>query len=483
MHKPIRLLFASLACLGAAAARNPAPLAWSTYFGSTHGDENWDIAVDSNDDVYVTGVTSGGLPATNGAYDRTYNGGQDCYVAKFSGTDGSLLWATYIGGPGYDEGEGILPLDGGDVIVCGSSQGGIAMPTGTYDTEHGYNDMFIARLSGDGTTFKGGMYLGGTGAEFAWERNRMAVDKDKNIYLTGITTSTDFPFSNGAAQTQRHGPTDTFVAELSPNLDAIVFATYLGGSGDEKGKAVALDENGAVCITGMTTSDDFPVTDNAYDDSRGGDWDVFLAKVAPDGKSIVYATYFGGSAKEYAWDMALDSTGRIYIAGKTHSTDFPATVGAYDSSFNGADDTTNDIMVARFSPDGTQLQAATFLGGSGSDISLGLALDHLGNVWLSGETASLDFPLSRNAYDRKPKGTNINCFIAALNPNLTKLVFGSYLGTKNNDYEGHIAVDSAGNPIVSGNTQSKIFPTTSGAFQTTRLGKHSSFITKLQINP
>lgn len=465
-----------------ALAGTPSELAWSTYFGSPYLTESWDTAVDQDGNVIVTGGTEGGLPVTAGAYDTTYGGNLDCYVAKFNGTDGSLLWCTYIGGSLRDEGNSILPLDNGDIVICGNTQGGFTVPDGPYDTHNGgYYDVFVVRLSGDGTALEGGMFIGGSDTDETWERTRIAADAEGNICLTGETYSDDFPATPGANDEELGGLRDAFVAKVSGDFQAIVYATYLGGSSIDVGKGLVIDDEGNAYVCGMTQSDDFPATPGAYDDEYAGEWDAFVAKVKSDGSDVDWATFLGGVLRDYAWDIAREESGKLVIAGKTHNADFPVTPGAYDETFNGPFDTA-DIMVARLSGNGKKLIAATFLGGKKGDISLGLARDAAGNIWLSGETASHDFPL-KNAFQIDPRNKTTNCYVAALSKNLARLVFSGYLGGKGNDLEGHIAVGSDGNPVVSGNTDSTKFPVTAGAYQGELLGFRASFITKVEIGP
>ncbi|NUM53757.1 MAG: SBBP repeat-containing protein [Candidatus Hydrogenedentes bacterium] len=464
-----------------ALAGTPSELAWSTYFGSPNHTETWDTAVDQDGNVIVTGATMDGLPVTAGAYDTTHNGEVDCYVAKFDGTDGSLLWCTYIGGTGRDEGNSILPLDNGDIVIAGNTRGGFTVPEGPYDTYNGgYYDVFIVCLSGDGTTLKGGMFLGGASTDELWERTRMAADADGNIYLTGQTFSNDFPATTGADDENLSGSSDAFVAKVSGDFQTIVYATYLGGSNIEVGKGLVIDDEGNAYVCGMTQSIDFPATPGAYDNEYAGEWDAFVAKLNNDGSDVVWATFLGGVLRDYAWDIAREENGKLVIAGKTHNADFPVTPGAYDETFNGPYDT-GDIYVARLSANGSKLLAATFVGGKKGEIALGLARDADGNIWLSGETESHNFPLKGNAFQTDPKNKTPNCYIAAVNKNLSRLVFGSYLGGKGIDMEGHIAVGSDGNPVVSGNTYSTKFPVTEGAYQMDLPGFRSSFITKVQL--
>ncbi|MCC6152958.1 MAG: PKD domain-containing protein [Candidatus Hydrogenedentes bacterium] len=456
-------------------------VAWSTYLGGALGaTDTWDTAVDPDGNLIVGGTSAASdLPTTDGAYDETHNGDYDMYVAKFSGEDGSLLWATYIGDDSYEEVEGLLVLNSGEIIVNGYAFGSFTAPN-TTSIGTGFSNsgsIVMLSLSSDGSTINKTLFFGGESSDVSWERNRVGVDAAGNYVITGYTYSSQFPVTEDAYQTEKLGTYDAFVAKVSSDLDEIIWATYLGGSGLELGKAVAIDGSDAVYVTGATASPDFPTTDGAYDTVHASNYDGFITKIASDGTDLVYSTFVGGSLRDRFWDIALTETNEAIVAGFSHSTDLVLPPGGYSTKNKGI----GDILVCKLNADGSDLTAATLLGGKGDEVSLGMAVDGAGNIWLSGSTNSTKFPLTSPTYQPKYKGGPNDCYVAAFDPSLTSLVFSTYLGGSGDDLDGHISVDTDGNPLVAGITSSTDFPTTAGTPQPDYPGAQSIFVAKIDM--
>jgi murein DD-endopeptidase MepM/ murein hydrolase activator NlpD len=287
------------------------------------------------------------------------------------------------------------------------------------------------------------------------------VDNGGNAYVTGRTRSSAFPATLGAWDGSLEGYSDAFIAKLNPAGSRLVYATYLGGDGVDGGSSIAVD-NGAY-VTGRTSSSNFPVTPGAWDGSYGGGdlyGDAFVAKLNPTGSGLVYATYLGGSGVDWGSGIAVDSGGNAYVIGPTLSSDFPATPGAWDGSLEGY----SDAFVAQINLAGSGLVYATYLGGSGGDNGLGIAVDSGGNAYVTGETTSPDFPAIPGAGDGSYGGGGRDAFIAKLNPAGSGLVYATYLGGDGDDQGSGIAVDSGGNVHVTGWTDSSDFPATPGAW-------------------
>jgi PKD repeat protein len=456
-------------------------VSWSTYFGGANGStDTWDTAVDGDGNLVVAGGTyADDLPTTTGAYDKSYNGDYDIFVAKFSAVDGTLMWATYIGDDAYQDAEGLLVLDSGEIIVSGYSRDAFPAPstttigTGFADT----GNIVMLSLSADGATINKTLFFGGESGETSWERNRVGLDSVGNFVITGITSSTQFPVTSGAYQTQKAAYNDVFVAKVSSDLDEILWATYLGGAESEMGKSVAIDADEAVYVTGSTYSGDFPTTEGAYDRAHGGDRDGFVTKLTADGSALVYSTLIGGSSRDWLWDIAITDDKEAIVSGFSHSTDLALPPGGYRTRHHGV----SDILVCKLSADGSALTAATFLGGKGDDFSVGMAIDGAGNVWLSGGTTSTYFPRTTPTFQSKFQGGAVDCFVSALDSSLGTLVFSTFLGGRGYDLDGHISVDADGNPLVAGITDSPDFPTTAGAPQPDYPGAQSIFVTKFDV--
>ena len=314
-------------------------------------------------------------------------------------------------------------------------------------------------------------YLGGSGFDAI---TALAVDSPGNAYVAGYTDSLDFPIA-GAIQGATGGSVDAFVAKLNPAGTALVYATYIGGSGDDRARGLTIDSSGSVTITGTTTSPNFPSV-AAYQTALSGGRDAFVAKLNPAGNLLVFSTYFGGSAYDNGNSIASDSSGNVYIAGDTYSTDLPI-LGAMQSLNRGR----QDGFVVKFSPAGA-LQYSTYLGGAGDDRAMAIAVDGTGCAYVTGNTTSADFPVA-NAFQAANAGGQ-NAFITKLNSAGIAIVYSTYLGGSGGipgfpESGNGIAVDSALSAYVTGVTHSANFPT-AGALQTGHAGGGlDAFVSKL----
>ncbi len=321
--------------------------------------------------------------------------------------DPVLVYSTYLGGSDGDYGFGIAVDSQGNAYVTGeTSSTNFPIQNAYQGTFAGlYNDVFVTKLSPSGSLVYS-TYLGGSGQyDFSYG---IAVDSSGNAYVTGSTWSTDFPTTqNGFQTTYGGGYNDAFVTKLSPEGNSLVYSTYLGGSGMDVGHSIAVDSSGNAYVTGYTDSTNFP-TQNAYQGSNRGDRDAFVTKLNPQGNSLVYSTYLGGSGMDVGNGIAVDSSGNAYVTGKTESTDFP-TQNAYQGRYGGG---TYDAFVTKLSPEGNSLVYSTYLGGSGEDRGYGIAVDSQGNAYVTGETASANFP-TQNAYQGS-NGGNGDAFVTKL---------------------------------------------------------------------
>ncbi len=313
-------------------------------------------------------------------------------------------------------------------------------------------------------TFLGGSGVDGGGA--------IAVGDGGEAYVAGWTLSSDFPTTDGAFQTSYNGDGDVFVVKMNPAGSALIYATFLGGSGWDTVDAMAVDGQGAAYVTGSTRSSDFPTTPDAFDTSLNVDYDAFVVKLNPAGSALVYATFLGGSQSDRGRGIAVDGEGAAYVTGWTRSDDFPTTDGAFQTSYNGG---FYDAFVVKLNPAGSDLAYATFLGGSHSDLGRGIAVDGEGAAYVTGYTSSSDFPTAPGAFDTSPSG-GVDVFVAKLNPAGSDLAYATFLG-RGEGYD--IAVDRDGAAYVTGITRSDDFPTTNGAFQTSYGGEADGFVVKL----
>jgi parallel beta-helix repeat protein len=440
------------------------PLLASTFLGGSyhHGESASSIAIDESGNIYVAGSTySADFPTTTGAYDTSMNGiNTDVFVSKFDSNLENLLASTFLGGS---------------------------------------------------------IGVGGVSWELA---HAMVLDRSGNIYVAGYTQSSDFPTTTGAYDYSYNGG-DAFISKLDGNLENLIASTFLGSwSGTDSVYAMSIDSSGNVYVAGNTNSPSFPTTPCAYDTTWHGYYDAFVSKFDSNLENLLASTFLGGGTiggPEYdcANSMYIDNTGAVYVAGDTHSPDFPITPGAYDTTFseymNG--------FISKFDSNLENLLASTFLsadrGGSanfvcvdsgnvyvfgryyygGSVIKLDGGLQNLlastslggvsaisidvdGNVYVVGGTNNLaDFPTTPGAYDETFNGGS-DAFISKLDNNLQNLLTSTFLGGTDNDGAGCIAINS-GNVYVAGSTSSSDFPTTHGAYDTTYNGGSDIFISKL----
>jgi hypothetical protein len=303
-------------------------------------------------------------------------------------------------------------------------------------------------------------FLGGKSEDQA---NDIAVDKLGCIYITGRTKSTKlYEEVDGAYKSyigKKSFQGDAYVAKLAPDGKSLMYFTYLGGKGDDSAFGIAVDDAGAVYLTGLTASVDFPTTPNAFQaDMKGSKdeftsvypYEAFVAKLAPSGAELVYATYLGGSLEDQGIDIVVDSLGSAYVTGATSSIDFPTKLPL--SAFSGA----KDAFVSKLDPSGSALVFSTYIGGSAFDSAEGIDLTPDGQVVLGGLTDSWDFP-TKNAWQAQNFGA-FDAFLCMLSPDGANLLYATYIGGTADDYIFRLDVDPLGKIHIAGQTLSVDFP-------------------------
>jgi hypothetical protein len=256
---------------------------------------------------------------------------------------------------------------------------------------------------------------------------------------------------------------------------ALFYSTYLGGSSFDSGFGIAVDASGNGYVTGQTNSTNFPTTMGTFQTTLDGSLDAFVAKLDPTGSALVYSTYLGGSSFDSGSGIAVDASGNVYVLGATDSTNFPTTMGAFQTTLDGS----FDAFVTKLDPTGSALVYSTYLGGSDSECCAGsIAIDALGNAYVTGSTDSSDFPTTLAAF-QTTLGGSPDAFVTKLDPTGAALVYSTYLGGSVREQSFGIALDASGNAYVTGETDSSNFPITTGAFQTTSGGSGDTFVTKL----
>ncbi len=403
---------------------------------------------------------------------------------SYSSCGTALVYSTYF--PGIVE---AITVDaGGNAYVTGPAGLQFAATPGAFQTsQQGGFDAFITKINPQGSGLVYSTYVGGDWDDFS---TGIAVDAAGNTYLTGWTKcpipdglACGFPTKNAFQPRFGGGNNDAFVTKMNPTGTAIVYSTFLGGgtvlnTTDDWGQDIAVDATGAATVLGYSYSQDFPVTPGAYDTQPNG-LDLFVTRFAPDGRTLQYSTFLGGSDHEEGYGLALDSARNAYVTGFTLSYDFPTTPGAYKRQMQ----TGWEVFVTKLNPTGSGLVYSTYLGSnSASDRAWDLALDSSGNAYVTGDTNGSNFPVS-NA-PQPSNGGGQDAFVTELNAAGSALVYSTYLGGNTWDQGYGIAVDTTGAAVVVGGTTSANFPVTPGAIQPqngdpNRFNPDDGFVTKL----
>lgn len=390
-------------------------IVWATYLGGSRRDQVYAVRTDSAGNVYAVGATgSDDFPTTAGVYDPTFNGPlqnnglTDSFVAKFD-ADGNLLFSTYVGGSdsGEENPRGAIEIDEqrGRIYVAGLTKA-TDFPTTAGSLQPNYGgggeDGFVFALSIDGSTLEAATFLGGSGLDMAF--TEIEQHADGSLYVAGWTTSTDFPVTPNAAQTVFGGTRDGFVARLAPDLDQIVWASYIGGSDYDAvnhNQGLAIDAMGRAVVVGSAQSDDFPTTPGAYQTTLNGNSDAFLTVFAEDGSALEHSTLFGGGGDDYPSGMSMTPSGQIAFTGNTRSTDLPL-ASAFQSTLAG-NATSGDLMAVVMSADLSELVLSSYIGGAGTEQvgerGRGSWATPDGAIWFSGVTDSPEFPTTPDALD------------------------------------------------------------------------------------
>ncbi len=453
---------------------DPLVLSYSTHLGALGGDGGALIAAGAGGTTYVTGISdSTSFPTTPGAFDQSPNGGYlDSFVSKLNATGTALIYSTYLGGT-----EGDYPFD---IVVDGSGQAYVVgasdspdFPTtaGAFDTTaNGALDSYVTKLSADGSSLVYSTLIGGAEKEEAYG---ISVDIVGNAYVTAESESADHPTTVGAYDTTFNGDADVTVTKFNPSGSALLYSTYIGGADEEEGWRVSIDALGNAYLVGPTHSADYPTTAGAFDETFNGDIDGYVTKLNPTGTALVYSTFLGGSSTDRTFGLAVDAAGNAYVAGPAKSADFPTTVGAFDTTFNGI----SDSYVAKLNPAGSALVYSTFIGGTGVEAAHMLAIDSGLNAYITGPTNSADYPVTGDAFDTTVNGAT-DVHVTKLNSAGTAIVYATFLGGGGGEYGNGIATDGAGNAYVTGFVASRNFPTTPGVIKKGSRGEGDAFVAK-----
>ena len=488
-------------------------LSYSTYFGGAASETAFKVAVDTNGFVYVAGEALSTKLATVGTFQTNYAGGTwtgDAFVAKFSNDGSNLVYCTYLGGSQDDFAVGLAVDNAGDVFLTGSTDSP-NFPTNNalypkilghaYTSSHSgtfYNaNAFVAELNTNGSHLIYSTYLGGSGSIPGGTGDTgtgIALDSAGNAYVTGFTSSTNFPATNSLVYKlsgTNHtfnvlaGYYNAFLAKFGPGGTNLLYSTYFGGTNTDEATAIAVDGAGCAYVAGFSDSTNFPTTTNALQTVLGGSTNLFLgnnafaAKFAPSGTNLIYSTFLGGTNGDQAFGVAVDAAGDAYVTGGTASPNFPNTATNVPGLFNGLTNNSSELsglllttnaFLAKLNPNGTNLLYSAVFGGFAGDTGYGVALDPAGNAFVVGTMSSTNFPtLNATNHFAMTNSGGDDVFVTAFTADGSALLYSVYLGGANNDFGYGIAVDSADNAYVVGQTLSTNLAT-AGAFQTNYTG-------------
>ncbi len=462
-------------------------LVYSTFFGGTGAEVPYGIAVDAQGAVYITGATASMDFPTQSSVQSEYKGGStDAFIFKLGPTGSQLVYSTFIGGSGTDEGHSIAVDAGGNAYITGFTQSADFPAVNAFQkTRAGEQEAYVLKLNSSGTAIVFSSYLGGSSDDRGLG---IALDAGNNVYVTGTTASTNFPTQSPYQRNNAGGFADAFVTKVGA-AGNLVYSTYVGGIGNDNPLGIAVDGNGSAYVTGWTTSVNFPVV-NAFQTKFGGldipvgTDDVFVFKLNPAGTGLDYSTYIGGTGSDEGTRIAVDVSGNAYVTGYTSSLNFP-TVKPYQSILGNASvcistpsSTCLDAFVAKLSTDGKSLVFSTYFGGFANDSGTGIAVDSSGAVYVSGYTTSFDFP-SANGIQNFIGGDR-DAFVAKFAPAGNVLVFSTFLGGSGTESATGLTVDAAGDAYVVGLTNSGDFKT-QNAVQAAVAGGQDIFVAKLDV--
>ncbi|MGY5875430.1 MAG: SBBP repeat-containing protein [Candidatus Thorarchaeota archaeon] len=440
---------------------NNLTVAFSTYLCEDN-DPSFDyanaVAVDSEGYIYVTGYTySDEFPTVN-AFQEEYGGNYDAFVCKLTPNGTQRVYSTYIGGSGANEGNDIAVDSDGNCYITGYTGIGTFPVKNALDTSNnGDGDAFVLKLNSTGNGIVFSTRFGGGGKDTG---NSIAIDDQNNVYITGYTHG-GLPIVN-AYQPSLVGDSDVFVAKINATGTGLVYSTYLGGLGDEYsydvGESIAVDAEYNTYICGRTSNVDFPLM-NANDTTYAGTSEAFVTKINATGNGLIYSTYLGGDNGDSAKCIAVDDSSNCYVGGRTRSPYTFPILNAFDSSMG---DAVENGFLTKFSQDGLSLEFSTFVGcdheltnnGEVADI----ALDDEGDIYITGYSGWLGFPLRHPFQDTVYPSIPVETFIMKINKTDYDYIYSSYLGGEDVDRGRGIAVGPTEEVLLCGYAESKDFP-------------------------
>lgn len=455
---------------------DPIILNWGSFIHSSTSDD-YIMAVnrDKEDNVYVTGYTkSMNFPLSPGTYQATLQGTMEAIVAKLNPQGTALIYSTMIGGSNWEMGHGLEVNRYGEAIIAGFARS-VDYPT-TIDayqdnTNGGLVESFVSKLSSDGDYLIFSSYFGGSDRDYVYD---MAIGPNEEIYLTGLTTSTDFPRIGSNISSSNYGQGDCFLSVLDASGSQVIHSQLMGGSKGDLGQGVVVNQAGDAFVTGYTMSQDFPVTTQALQHSLTLDntgtvsQDAFVFRINPYSGELIYSTYLGGSEMESGYAIAVNESDEAYLTGLTYSHDFPTHQSAFQKSNLGA----GDVYICKINAQGNELLYSTLLGGTKVDFPKGIEINQFGEAFVLGATNSADFPNTESTFAYQQM---YDLFLTVIDEGGNGIIASMVWGGNQNDYPraaGALYVDHQ-DVTIGITTHSVDMPSTRGTFQSVKTNGNS----------
>jgi formylglycine-generating enzyme required for sulfatase activity len=423
-------------------------LDYTSYLGGSGTDRGYAVAVDDAGFGYIAGESSSPRFSIPRSSEKREGNNVDVFVTKFRIADSRPVYTTFLGGFGDDRAFGLAAAPDGSVFVCGETMSDNFPVTNSIAglKPGGSWDVFLTHLDANGLISGTSLRWGGTGDERAYA---IALDSETNIYLAGETSSPDFPSTAVLHPPAGIGRVDAFVARINTAARRLDYLTTFGGSGDNSAFSLAVDSRRCAYIAGQTSSKDLPVATPFQRLFAGGAWDAFVAKLAPDGQSLQYASYLGGSGDDSGYGIAVDSADQAYIAGESSSPDFPAMNAVQPNHGGGYWDAT----VTKMDAQGARPIYSTYFGADGDDRAFAVAPDAAGAAHLVGSTSSSNLPVVKPVQDQYGGGA-WDGFAVRIDPPGKPVGYATWLGGQGEDSLYSVAVDGSRVAHVAGTTTS-----------------------------
>lgn len=441
-------------------------ISFSTYLGGQLTDQASAIAVDREGNSYIVGTTSSNnFPLVKPLQASPGGGPLDIFIAKLSADGSSLVYTTYLGGSSIDQAFDIAVDSSNNIYITGLTISSNFPTKSALQAQKG-GGVFDAFVTKINASGSELVYSTYLGGNDDDQGFSLAVNQQGNVFVTGSTASRNFP---GVTEGVLNGITDGFVTELNRQGTAVIYSRFLGGNDEDEASSIAIDSQDNAYITGDTFSPNFPLKDGVQANLAGGQ-DAFISKLNPSG-DVIYSSYLGGTGNDSAIDIAVDLDGNAYITGSTASSNFPIKDALQIANAGGG-----DAFITKITANGKELIFSTYLGGTLTDNASSIALDPSGNIYVSGTTFSTNFPMLRPVQD-KNKGNN-DVFLTKINSVGNNLLYSTYLGGAGQDDSLGITVDTLGTTYLAGTSISTDFPVVN-ALQSVSAGTADAFIAKI----